>query len=115
MTVFYFPPKETAGEGNLASLLTPMQFKTLLLVICGLKNCEISEFLGTTEHVIRIVLADIYDCTGCANNSELILRYIDEVERGELSIGRLRRELNELQARAIHVPSLDGNLLHHFN
>ena len=115
MTVFYFPPRETAEECNLANLLTPMQFKTVLLVICGLTNHEISEFLGTTEHVIKSVLADIHDRTGCSNNAELILRYIDKVERGVLAIGRLRRELKELQARVSHVPSLGGNLLHHFN
>jgi DNA-binding CsgD family transcriptional regulator len=85
---------------TLANLLQPMQFKTVLLVACGLKNCEIAEFLGTTEQVITSVLRDVYDRTGCWNSSDLVRRYFREVASGLLELGRLRRELAELEARA---------------
>ena len=61
-------PQESIDRITLASLLTPMQFKTVLLVACGLKKCEIAELLGTRERVIENALRDIYDRTGCANS-----------------------------------------------
>jgi DNA-binding CsgD family transcriptional regulator len=50
---------------NLMSVLTPQQFRTAILVTIGLKNGEIAEFLGTTEHVVKNILKAIYDRTGC--------------------------------------------------
>lgn len=40
---------------NLMSVLTPQQFRTAILVTIGLKNGEIAEFLGTTEHVVKSI------------------------------------------------------------
>jgi hypothetical protein len=91
---------ETIDDLTLADLLKPMQFKTVLLVTCGLKNCQIAEFLGTTELVIKNVLMDVYDRTGCWNSGELVRRYFREVAGGLLELGRLQRELAELEARA---------------
>lgn len=95
-------PQQTE-KFTLANVLTPMQFRTMLLVACGLKNEEIGEFLGTTEHVIKNVLREIYDRTGCWNRVELALRYVHEVEGGILDLGRLQRELTELEARASQI------------
>jgi len=81
-----------------------MQFKTVLLVACGRKNCEVAKFLGTTEQVIRNVLRDVYKRTGCRTSEELMRRYFREVESGLLKLGRLRRELAELEARAAENP-----------
>jgi len=92
-------PQESIDSLTLADLLKPMQFKTVILVACGLKNCEIAEFLGTTEQVIRNVLADAYHRTGCWNSGELVRRYFREVASGLLELGRLRRELEELETR----------------
>lgn len=72
--------QETLDRITLAVLLTPTQFRTVLLVACGLKKCEIAELLGTRERVIENVLRDIYDRTGCANSGDLVLRYVHEVE-----------------------------------
>ena len=93
-------PQETIDKLTLADLLKPMQFKTVLLVAWGLKNCQIAEFLGTTEQVIKNVLREVYDRTGCWNSGELLRRYFREVASGLLELGRLQRELAELQARA---------------
>jgi DNA-binding CsgD family transcriptional regulator len=88
------------GQLTLANLLQPMQFKTVLLVACGLKNSEIAGFLGTTEPVVTSALQDVYERTGCWNSSELVRRYFREVASGLLELGRLQRELAELEARA---------------
>ena len=77
-----------------------MQFKTVLLVACGLKNSEIAEFLGMTEQVVTNALKDVYERTGCWNSSELVRRYFREMASGLLELGGLQRELAELEARA---------------
>ena len=96
-------PQESIDRITLASLLTPMQFKTVLLVACGLKQSEIAQLLGTRERVIEDALRDIYDRTGCANSGDLVLRYVHEVESGLLELARLRRELEELEARSAQI------------
>jgi len=93
-------PQETIDKVTLADLLKPMQFKTVLLVACGLENCEIAKSLGTTEQVIKNVLRDVCDRTGCGNSGELVRQYFNEVASGLVELGRLRRELAELEARA---------------
>ena len=103
MSVASSHSQETVANFTLATLLTPMQFRTALLVACGLKNSEIGEFLGTTEYVIKNVIRDIYDRTGCWNRVELALRYVHEVGSGLLDLSRLRRELAELEARATQI------------
>ncbi len=109
-------PQETVDRITLAVLLTPMEFKTLLLVVCGLKKCEIAELLGTREHVIENALSDIYDRTGCANSGDLVRRYVNEVERGLLELARLRRELEELEARSAQIlHGRPGDLLQYDN
>ena len=102
--------------GLLADLLKPMQFKTVLLVACGLKDLEIAEFLGTREQVIKNVLADVYHRTGCWNSGELVRRYLREVATGLLELGRLQRELAELEARtAQSLPTPSDDRLHYIN
>lgn len=109
-------PQESIDRITLASLLTPMQFKTVLLVACGLKKSEIAELLGTRERVIENALRDIYDRTGCANSGDLVLRYVHEVESGLLELARLRRELEELEARSAQIlHGWPGDLLRHRN
>ena len=99
MSVVSPHPQETVDSLTLADLLKPMQFKTVVLVACGLKNCEIAEVLGTREQVIENALADVYHRTGCWNSGELVRRYFREVANGLLELGRLQRELAELEVR----------------
>jgi DNA-binding CsgD family transcriptional regulator len=96
-------PQKKIDRVTLASLLTPMEFRTVLLVACGLKHFEIAEFLGTRERVIENALRDIYDRTGCANSGDLVLRYVHEVESGLLELARLWRELQELEIRSEQI------------
>lgn len=110
------PAPEATEKLTLANVLTPMQFRTVLLVACGFKNCEIGEILGTSEHVIKNVLNDVYDRARCRNSAELVLRYVREIENGLLELGRPRRELAELEARAAQIlHARPGNLLRHVN
>jgi DNA-binding CsgD family transcriptional regulator len=85
---------------TLADLLKPMEFKAMLLVTRGLRNCQVAEFLGTTELVIENVLRDVCGRTGCWNSGDLVRRYFREVASGLLELGRLQRQLAELEARA---------------
>ncbi len=94
------PQQQTADRITLADLLEPMQFKTVLLVACGLENCQIAQVLGTTEQVIKNVLRTVYERTACWNGGQLVRRYLREVASGLLELGRLERELAELEARA---------------
>ena len=116
MSVISSHPQETSDHLTLADLLKPMQFKTVLLVACGLKNREIAEFLGTREQVIENALADVYHRTGCWNSGELVRRYFREVATGLLELGRLQRELAELEARTgQNLPTLSENRLQYVN
>ena len=109
-------PQKTIDNLTLADLLKPMQFKTVLLVACGLKNCEIAEFLGTREQVIENALTDVYHRTGCWNSGELVRRYFREVANGLLELGRLQRELTELEARTgQNLPTLSEDRLQYIN
>jgi DNA-binding NarL/FixJ family response regulator len=92
-------PQETVDKLTLADLLKPMQFKTVLLAACGLTNCEMAHFLGTTEQVITSVLADVYRRTSCLNSGEVILRYFREASSALLELARLRRELAERESQ----------------
>jgi DNA-binding NarL/FixJ family response regulator len=109
-------PQETVDKLTLADLLKPMQFKTVLLAACGLTNCEIAHFLGTTEQVITSVLADVYRRTSCLNSGEVILRYFREASSALLELARLRRVLAELEARSgQNLHARLGDLLQYIN
>lgn len=93
-----------------------MQFKTVLLFANGLGNYEIAQVLGTTEQVIKSALRDASIRTCCWNSGELVRRYFREVADGLLELGRLRRELAELEARAVQIlHARPGDLLRHIN
>jgi DNA-binding CsgD family transcriptional regulator len=101
---------------SLADLLNPMQFKTVLLAASGLQNCEISMCLGTTELVIEHALADAYYRTSCSDSGEVVRRYCREVSSGLLELGRLQRELAELESRiGQNLYARLGDLLHPVN
>lgn len=116
MSVVSSQQRETKDSLTLANLLTPMQLKTVLLVACGLKNCEIAQCLGTREQVIKNALADVYDRTGCWNSGELVRRYFREVASGLLELTRLQRELAEIEARiAQNLHARPGELIQHIH
>lgn len=57
------------------------EFRIIELVAQGLKNKEVADAMGTTEHVIKNYLRVIYDKLGMWNRVELALWY--EARRAE--------------------------------
>ena len=86
------------GKLTLQNLLTPKQFRVALLVTSGLKNAEIGVILGTTENMIKNILRDIYDRSGCSNRVELALLMVHEAEMGMYDRENLDKELATLRA-----------------
>jgi DNA-binding CsgD family transcriptional regulator len=103
VTVVSSNPQQATNRVSLADLLLPMQFKAVLLFAHGLTNCEIAQVLATTEEVVKNALRDAYNRTGCWNGGELLRRYFRELADGLLELGRLRRELEELENRATAI------------
>ena len=56
------------------------EYRVIELVAEGLKNKEVAEVIGTTEHVVKNYLRVIYDKLGLWNRVELALWY--ESRRG---------------------------------
>jgi DNA-binding NarL/FixJ family response regulator len=54
---------------------SPRQRQVIELVAMGLKNCEIADAIGTTQHVVKNHLRVIYDKLGFWNRVELALWY----------------------------------------
>jgi DNA-binding CsgD family transcriptional regulator len=94
---------DTFDAPSLADLLEPVQFKAMLLVTCGLETHQIAQCLRITEHTIRNVLRNCYQRSGCGNIDELVRRYFCEVATGLLELGRLQRELAEIEDRVAQI------------
>jgi DNA-binding CsgD family transcriptional regulator len=87
-----------ARKLTLHDVLTPKQFRVALLVSSGLKNSEIGMVLRTTENMIKNILRDIYDRSGCSNRVELALLMVHEAEMGMYDRENLDKELATLRA-----------------
>ena len=66
---------------------TPSQRETRVieLVAQGLKNRDVADAIGTTEHVVKNYLRVIYDKLGLWNRVELALWYESRQHEPELS------------------------------
>ena len=82
---------------TLHDVLTPKQFRVALLVTSGLKNSEIGMVLQTTENMIKNILRDVYDRSGCSNRVELALLLVHEAETGMYDGRSLGQELATLR------------------
>ncbi|MGH3430870.1 MAG: response regulator transcription factor [Mycobacteriales bacterium] len=63
---------------------TPREHRVIELVAQGLRNRDIGEQIGTTEHVVKNYLRIIYDKLGLWNRVELALWYEARRSGGEL-------------------------------
>jgi len=70
-----------AGEQYSNGIPSEREQRVIELVAQGLKNSEVAEAIGTTEHVIKNYLRVIYDKLGLWNRVELALWY--EAHRNE--------------------------------
>ena len=88
----------------------------MLLVACGLSNRDVGDLLGSRNPSLRTYSGMCCRRTGCSNSRDLVLRYVLEVERSLRDLGRLRRELAELETRAGRIlHAYPGSLLQHIN
>lgn len=67
------------AQSNMESMVAKLPFTsreraTVLLVIEGLRNCDIAARMGNTEQVIKNRLRRIYDVAGVSNRAELIAK-----------------------------------------
>jgi DNA-binding NarL/FixJ family response regulator len=63
------------GRELYGSVLTKTEQRVIELVARGLKNSEVAEATGMTEHVVKNHLRAIYDKLGLWNRVELALWY----------------------------------------
>jgi DNA-binding NarL/FixJ family response regulator len=61
------------------------ELRVIKLVAQGLKNSEVAQALGTTQHVIKNYLRAIYDKLGVWNRVELALWYESRKHREEIN------------------------------
>jgi DNA-binding NarL/FixJ family response regulator len=73
-----FRSKRAAGNPN------EREHRVIALVAQGLKNKEVANEIGTTEHVIKNYLRTIYDKLGLWNRVELALWYEARQHEGML-------------------------------
>jgi DNA-binding CsgD family transcriptional regulator len=59
---------------------SPKEAQILRLVSEGMKNKEVGNVLGTTEHVVKNYLRSVYDKTGQSSRTELALWYVYQTE-----------------------------------
>jgi DNA-binding NarL/FixJ family response regulator len=62
------------------------ELRVIKLVAEGLKNSEVAEAIGTTQHVIKNYLRAIYDKLGLWNRVELALWYEARLHREEMKL-----------------------------
>lgn len=55
---------------------TATEMRVISLVADGMKNHEVANVIGTTDHVVRNMLRTIFDKTGAWNRTELALWYV---------------------------------------
>jgi len=65
----------SAGERYGPRVPSEREQRVIQLVAEGLKNREVAEAIGTTEHVVKNYLRAIYDKLGLWNRVELALWY----------------------------------------
>jgi len=63
----------------------PREHRVIELVAQGLKNRDVADAIGTTEHVVKNYLRVIYDKLGLWNRVELSLWYESRRQGPELS------------------------------
>ena len=63
-----------AGEPLLVEPLTPREHEVLSLVADGLRNREIADRLGITEHTVKFHLAAVFGKLGATSRTDAVRR-----------------------------------------
>src|SRR5689334_17772615 len=84
-------------ERTLQQILSAKQFRIAPLVAAGIKNCEIAMILRTTENVIKNIIRDVYDISGCSNRVQLALLLVHEHYLDMYELNELDRQIDALR------------------
>ena len=88
---------------TLQETLSPMQFRTVVLVSLGLETWQIAELLGTNEHAVVTSLNDSLRLTGCRDAEEISVRAFHECHNDLYDEARLQREMEPVQDAAKRI------------
>jgi DNA-binding CsgD family transcriptional regulator len=83
---------------TLHDVLTPKQFRVTLLVTPAHNTPAIAMNPTTTENMVKNILRDIYDRSGCSNRVELAVLMIHEAKTGMYEEEKIDRELGTLRS-----------------
>ena len=75
--------------------------RVIELVAQGLKNSEVAEILGTSEHVVKNYLRVIYDKLGVWNRVELALWYEARRHRKRLQELKVKLQTADTKPQAV--------------
>ena len=88
---------------TLQETLSPVQFRTVVLVSLGLETWQIAELLGTNEHAVVTSLNDSLRLTGCRDAEEISVRAFHECHNDLYDEAMLQREMEPVQDAAKRI------------
>ena len=94
---------------TLQEALSPMQFRTVVLVSLGLETWQIADLMGTNEHTVVTSLNDSLRLTGCRDAQEISVRAFHECHNDLYDETRLQREMESVQDAAKKILERSGN------
>jgi DNA-binding CsgD family transcriptional regulator len=93
---------------TLQDALSPLQFRTVILLSLGLESWQIADMLDTNEHTVLTCLRDSLRRTGCRDARELSVRAHQECHNALYDEVRLSREMAPLQNAARRILERSG-------
>jgi DNA-binding CsgD family transcriptional regulator len=93
---------------TLQDALSPLQFRTVVLLSLGLETWQIADMLDTNEHTVHTCLTDSLRRTGCRDARELSVRALQECDNDLYDETRFSREMASLQNAAQRILERSG-------
>jgi len=88
---------------TLQDALSPLQFRTVVLLSLGLETWQIADMLDTSERMVHTCLTDSVRRTGCRDARELSARALQECDHGLYDEMRFKQEMASLQSAAQRI------------
>ena len=93
---------------TLQDALSPLQFRTVVLLSLGLETWQIADMLDTNEHTVHTCLNDSLRRTGCRDTGELSVRAFHECDNDLYDEMRFKQEMASLQSAAQRILERSG-------
>lgn len=93
---------------TLQDALSPLQFRTVVLLSLGLETWQIADMLDTNEHTVLTCLTDSLRRTGCRDAQELSVRALEECDNDLYDDMRFKQEMASLQNSAQKILERSG-------